>query len=286
VVGRGRRLAAVAIAAQVGGIDGKIARKVSGALRSHCLGLRKTVQQQQRRARAAMADINDGLTCVDPIVIEAFEHAATLPGSAPAHHSLSMATETIRCTWPGMNGNALYEAYHDAEWGMPERDSRALWEKLVLDGFQAGLSWITILKKREAFHAAFDDFDPVKVAAYGAADRMRLMTDAGIIRSNAKIDAAISGAKIFLEIQASGDTFSPWLWSFVGGRPIQTGHRHGDLATVGSAESIAMSKALKAKGFKFCGPVIVYAFMQATGMVNDHTDRCFRHTPIKALGAG
>jgi DNA-3-methyladenine glycosylase I len=232
-----------------------------------------------------MADINDGLTGVDPVVIEAFEHAATLPGSAPARHSLSMSTETIRCTWPGMNGNALYEAYHDAEWGMPERDSHALWEKLVLDGFQAGLSWITILKKREAFRAAFDDFDPVKVAAYGAADRMRLMTDAGIIRSNAKIDAAISGAKTFLDIQASGYTFSPWLWSFVGGRPIQTGHRHGDPATVSSAESIAMSKALKAKGFKFCGPVIVYAFMPATGMVNDHTDRCFRHAPIKAMGA-
>ena len=185
-----------------------------------------------------------------------------------------------------MNGNALYEAYHDEEWGVPERDSRALWEKLVLDGFQAGLSWITILKKREAFRAAFDNFDPVKVAAYGPADRERLMNDAGIIRSNAKIDAAISGAKIFLDMQARGEDFSQWLWSFVGGKPIQGGHRHGDPAKVDSPESIAMAKALKAKGFKFCGPVIVYAFMQATGMVNDHADRCFRHDQIRAMAAG
>ena len=182
-----------------------------------------------------------------------------------------------------MNGNALYEAYHDEEWGVPEYDSRALWEKLELDGFQAGLSWITILKKREAFRAAFADFDPVKVAAFGPKDRARLMNDAGIIRSNAKIDAAISGARLYLDMQERGEDFSQFLWSFVGGKPIQANSKPGSPATVDSPESVAMSKALKKKGFKFVGPVIVYAFMQAVGMVNDHRTSCFRHAPIKAM---
>src|SRR6516164_11826753 len=117
-----------------------------------------------------------------------------------------------RCTWAGMNGNAFYEAYHDHEWGVPERDARALWEKLVLDGFQAGLAWITILRKRDAFRAAFDGFDPEKVAAYGAADRARLMADAGIVRSNAKIDAAIAGARVFLDMREAGEDFSDFCW--------------------------------------------------------------------------
>ncbi len=194
-----------------------------------------------------------------------------------------MADNLIRCTWPGMNGNPFYEAYHDDEWGVPEHDSRALWEKLVLDGFQAGLSWLTILNKREAFRAAFADFDPAKVAAFGPQDRERLMNDAGIVRSNGKIDAAISGARIYMDMQAKGEDFSQWLWSFVGGKPIQYGRKPNEPPRVDSPESIAMAKALKAKGFKFCGPVIVYAFMQATGMVNDHHTGCFRHDPIKAM---
>jgi DNA-3-methyladenine glycosylase I len=182
-----------------------------------------------------------------------------------------------------MAGDPLYEAYHDTEWGVPERDPRGLWEKLVLDGFQAGLSWITILRKREAFRAAFAAFDPEKVAAFGEADRARLMADAGIIRSNAKIDAAIGSAKIYLEMREHGEDFSKFCWDFVGGRPLQSGLT-GDVPAQ-TPLAVEVSKALKAKGFKFVGPVIVYAWMQAVGMVNDHLSCCFRHDPIKRLGA-
>jgi DNA-3-methyladenine glycosylase I len=182
-----------------------------------------------------------------------------------------------------MAGDPLYEAYHDTDWGVPEYDPRALWEKLVLDGFQAGLAWITILRKREAFRAAFDNFDPEKVALYGEADRARLMANAGIIRSNAKIDAAINGAKIYLDMRANGEDFADFLWSFTGGAPIQnTWTGRGDVP-VKTPEAEAMAKALKAKGFKFVGPVIVYAFMQAVGMVNDHTVDCFRHEAVKGM---
>ena len=132
-----------------------------------------------------------------------------------------MTSEITRCGWRGMAGDPLYEAYHDTEWGVPEYDSRALWEKLVLDGFQAGLAWITILRKRDAFRAAFDNFDPEKVAAYGEADRARLMADAGIVRSNAKIDAAIQSAKIYLAMRDSGEDFSEFCWSFTCGKPLQ-----------------------------------------------------------------
>ena len=185
-----------------------------------------------------------------------------------------------RCGWRGMAGDPLYEAYHDTEWGVPERDPRALWEKLVLDGFQAGLAWITILRKRDAFRAAFDGFDPEKVAAYGDADRARLMADAGIIRSNAKIDAAISGARIYLDLREKGEELSTLLWGFTGGAPIQ--NRFKDVAQVPAQTPLALevSKALKARGYKFVGPVIVYAFMQAVGMVNDHLTCCFRHDAI------
>ena len=185
-----------------------------------------------------------------------------------------------RCGWASPK-EPIYVAYHDTEWGVPEYDSRALWEKLVLDGFQAGLAWITILKKREAFRAAFADFDPEVVARFGAADRARLMADAGIIRSNGKIDAAISGAKIFLEMQGRGEDFSDFLWAFTGGRPIV--NHWTRLAEVPAQTPVAaeMAKALKAKGFKFCGPVIVYAFMQAVGMVNDHITGCFRHGQVQ-----
>jgi len=184
-----------------------------------------------------------------------------------------------------MAGDPLYEAYHDKEWGVPEYDSRALWEKLVLDGFQAGLAWITILRKREAFRAAFEKFDPEKVARYGEADRARLMADAGIIRSNAKIDAAINSAKIYLAMREAGEDFSQFCWSFTGGKPIQ--NRWGEDGNVPAQTPLAeeMSKALKAKGFKFVGPVIVYAWMQAVGIVNDHQTTCFRHDQIRKMGA-
>jgi DNA-3-methyladenine glycosylase I len=194
-----------------------------------------------------------------------------------------MSEHANRCGWRGMAGDPLYEAYHDTEWGVPEWDSRALWEKLVLDGFQAGLAWITILRKREAFRAAFAGFDPEIVARFGEADRARLMADAGIVRSNAKIDAAINGARIYLDMRDKGEDFSAFLWDMVGGAPIQT--NWSDVGQVPAQTPLAadMAKALKARGFKFCGPVIVYAFMQAVGMVNDHTTLCFRHGPIARM---
>ena len=191
-------------------------------------------------------------------------------------------TEIARCTWKGMNGDPFYEAYHDHEWGVPEWDSRALWEKLVLDGFQAGLSWITILRKREAFRAAFADFDPDKVARFDEADRARLMADAGIIRSNGKIDAAISGARIYLDMRERGEDFATFLWDMVCGAPIQNHWRAGEVPAQ-TPLAVDMAKALKAKGFKFCGPVIVYAFMQATGLVNDHLVTCYRHEECRAM---
>ena len=187
-----------------------------------------------------------------------------------------------RCAWANPR-EPLYVAYHDVEWGVPEYDPRALWEKLVLDGFQAGLAWITILKKREAFRAAFADFDPDIVAGYGAADRARLMADAGIVRSNAKIDAAIAGARIWLDMRNRGEDFSAFLWAFTDGKPIQ--NHWSSIGEVPAETPLAaeVAKALKAKGFKFCGPVITYAFMQAVGMVNDHLTGCFRHVEVAKL---
>jgi len=190
--------------------------------------------------------------------------------------------DRTRCAWASPR-EPIYVAYHDEEWGVPEYDSRALWEKLVLDGFQAGLSWITILKKRDAFRAAFADFDPEKVARFGAEDRARLMADAGIIRSNAKIDAAISGARLYLDMRERGEDFSAFLWAFTDGKPIV--NRWSSIGEVPAQTPVAgeMSKALKAKGFKFTGPVIVYAFMQAVGMVNDHVTTCFRHGEVTGM---
>ena len=185
-----------------------------------------------------------------------------------------------RCAWCG--SDPLYVAYHDEEWGVPEYDPRALWEKLVLDGFQAGLAWITSLRKREGRRDAFDGFDPVKVAAYGEADIERLLGDARIIRSRAKINSAIKGAKIWLEMRENGEDFSEWLWSFVGGSPIQNAWPDSGGRPTQTPESEAMAKALKARGFTFCGPVIVYAFMQAVGMVDDHGVECFRHGQVRA----
>ena len=187
-----------------------------------------------------------------------------------------------RCAWCGTD--PLYVHYHDTEWGVPEYDARALWEKLVLDGFQAGLAWITILRKREAFRAAFDDFDPEKVARYGDGDRARLMADPGIVRSGAKIDAAIKGARIWLDMRERGEDFTAFLWDFVEGRPVQNAWTSMAELPAQTPASVAMAKALKARGFNFCGPVIVYAFMQAAGMVNDHVTGCFRHAEVRAMG--
>ncbi len=185
-----------------------------------------------------------------------------------------------RCPWCGTD--PLYVHYHDTEWGVPEYDSRALWEKLILDGFEAGLAWITILKKRDNFRAAFDGFEPETIARYGEADVQRLLGDAGIVRSRAKIEATIGNARAYLEIKESGRSFSAYLWDFVEGAPVQ--NRFASMAEVptDTPASRAMSKDLKLRGFKFCGPVIVYAFMQATGLVNDHLTSCPRHDEVKA----
>ncbi len=194
-----------------------------------------------------------------------------------------MTGDLIRCGWRGMAGDPLYEAYHDTEWGVPEYDSRALWEKLVLDGFQAGLAWITILRKRDAFREAFAGFDPDVVARFGEAERAALMANPGIVRSNAKIDAAIAGARIYLDMREKGEDFSQFIWSFTNGRVVQ--NKWSEIGQVPAQTRVAeeMAKALKAKGFKFVGPVIVYAFMQATGIVNDHLTCCHRHEQVKRL---
>jgi len=178
--------------------------------------------------------------------------------------------EGIRCTWPGTD--QLYVAYHDHEWGVPETNSRALWELLMLEGFQAGLSWITVLRKREAFRAAFDNFDPAKVARYNEADIARLMENPGIIRASAKIAATILGARIFVDMQQEGTNFAAFAWEIAGGKPIQNS---GPLPA-STPLSETMSKELKQRGFKFVGPTIAYAWMQASGMVNDHAPDCFR----------
>lgn len=186
-----------------------------------------------------------------------------------------------RCAWCGTD--PLYVAYHDEEWGVPEYDARALWEKLVLDGMQAGLAWITILRKREGIRDAFHGFDPEVVARYEDADVERLLADPRIIRSRAKINAAIKGARIWLDMRDSGEDFSAWLWSFVDGAPIQNAWPDSAARPAATPESEAMAKALKRRGFTFCGPVIVYAFMQAVGMVNDHGVECFRHRQVRAM---
>jgi DNA-3-methyladenine glycosylase I len=194
-----------------------------------------------------------------------------------------MTGDLIRCGWRGMAGDPLYEAYHDTEWGVPEYDARALWEKLVLDGFQAGLAWITILRKRDAFRQAFAGFDPDVVARFGEAERAALMANAGIVRSNAKIDAAIQSARLYLDMREKGEDFSQFIWSFTNGRVVQ--NKWTEIGQVPAQTRVAeeMSKALKAKGFKFVGPVIVYAFMQAVGVVNDHLTCCHRHEQVKRL---
>ncbi len=185
-----------------------------------------------------------------------------------------------RCPWCG--DDPLYVAYHDTEWGRPERDPRALWEMLMLEGFQAGLSWYTILKKRESFRAAFHGFEPQVIAGWGEAEVTRLLADPGIVRHRGKIEGTIKSARAWLELEA-GEGFSPWIWGFVGGRPIQNRLASMAEAQAATEASTLMSKALKKKGFNFCGPTITYAFMQATGMVNDHLTSCAQHAECAAL---
>ncbi len=185
------------------------------------------------------------------------------------------AAKVVRCAWPGED--KLYVAYHDEEWGVPEYDDRALFEKLILDGFQAGLSWITILRKRDNFRKAFDNFDPVKIARYDAKKIAALMNDAGIVRNRAKIEGAVKSAQAYLVIMQEGPGFSKLLWSFVDGAPKVNRFRSKSQVPASTPESITMSKELVKRGFKFVGPTIVYAFMQATGMVNDHMVTCHCH---------
>ena len=185
--------------------------------------------------------------------------------------------EIHRCSWAG--SDPLMRNYHDTEWGVPQFDSRALWEALMLDGFQAGLAWITILRKREAFREAFHNFDPERVACFDQSDVERLLQNAAIIRSRAKIEATINGARIFLAMRSAGEDFSQYVWSMAGGKPIQT---EGPVAAM-TPLSASISKSLKQRGFKFVGPVIVYAWMQAVGITNDHASNCFRRKAVAAL---
>jgi len=186
-----------------------------------------------------------------------------------------------RCPWPGTD--PFYVAYHDQEWGVPEYDGRALFEKLILDGFQAGLSWITILRKRERFREVFDGFQPEKIVHYGPEKVAALMADPGIIRNKAKVEGTIIGARLWLEIEER-QGFSRYLWDFIDGKPLQnTPRSHGEVQ-VETPLSQTISKELKARGFKFVGPTIVYAFMEAVGMVNDHLVDCYRHAECAELG--
>jgi DNA-3-methyladenine glycosylase I len=182
-----------------------------------------------------------------------------------------------RCAWA--DSDPLLREYHDAEWGVPEYDSRALWEKLVLDGFQAGLSWLIILRKRDAFRRAFKNFHPEQVARFGEADVARLLGDPGIVRSRAKIEATIGSARAYLAMKDAGEDLSAFVWAMAGGTPRQN---RGEVLSR-SPLSEELSKALKARGFKFVGPVIVYAWMQAVGIVNDHSAGCFRRKAVRAF---
>ena len=185
-----------------------------------------------------------------------------------------------RCPWPGID--PLYVAYHDTDWGVPEYDDRALFEKLILDGFQAGLSWITILRKRENFRAAFDGFDAEKIVRYSPKKIESLVVDAGIIRHRGKIESTIKSARVYLDLQEQ-QGFSNYLWNFTDGRVIQNTPRSMADISAETELSARISKDLKKRGFNFCGPTIVHAFMQAVGMVNDHLVGCFRHEEVKLL---
>jgi DNA-3-methyladenine glycosylase I len=182
----------------------------------------------------------------------------------------------LRCDWGGAWADPLYRAYHDEEWGVPIRDDRSLFELLILEGAQAGLSWSTILRKRDGYRRAFAGFDPGQVASFGPADVERLMADSGIVRNRAKIAAAIANARATLALRESGSTLSEHLWSFIGGKPIVNRWRALAESPASTDESAAMSRDLKRRGFGFVGPTVCYAFMQSAGLVNDHLVDCFR----------
>ena len=190
--------------------------------------------------------------------------------------------DVTRCPWCG--SDPTYVAYHDREWGVPETDDRALYEKLILDGFQAGLSWIIVLRKRDAFRRAFDGFAPERIARYTPAKLARLMADASIVRNRAKIEASVTNARAFLDLVDREGSFARHLWGFVDGRMKVNHWRRLRQLPAESVESRALAKDLKARGFRFCGPTIVYAFMQAVGMVNDHLVDCHRHAAVTKLG--
>lgn len=197
---------------------------------------------------------------------------------------MMMTTPTPqRCSWTGIS-DPLYTRYHDEEWGVPLTDDRLLFEKLVLEGFQSGLSWLTILKKRENFRKAFDGFDASKIVRYKERDVQRLMADAGIVRHQQKIEAAIGNAKAYVEISKSMP-FSHFIWGFINGQPQQNELKSLKDAPAQTDVSIRLSKALKKEGFRFVGPTTAYAFMQSSGMVNDHLVSCFRYTPCAKLQA-
>ena len=183
-----------------------------------------------------------------------------------------------RCSWVG--SDPLMRAYHDDEWGVPQRDSRMLWEMLMLEGFQAGLAWITVLRKRDAFRKAFAEFDPAKVACFGERDVERLLADPGIIRGRAKIEATIKGARVYVEMAERGESFSDFCWSFTDGRVLNGA---GRTLIASSPLSEQISKEMKRRGFKFVGPTIVYAWMQAVGIVDDHSISCFRRSQVDGL---
>jgi DNA-3-methyladenine glycosylase I len=189
--------------------------------------------------------------------------------------------ELVRCPWHGI-ADPIYTTYHDTEWGIPKTDDVALFEKLVLEGFQSGLSWLTILKKRDTFRAAFDQFDAEKIARYGDTDKARLLADAGIIRNRLKIDATIDNARALLKLK-DRTTLAEFLWGFLDGHPqINKYNTFGDVPPQ-TQLSLRISKALKAEGFRFVGPTTMYAFMQASGMVNDHLVSCHRYAPCAAI---
>ena len=191
---------------------------------------------------------------------------------------MSRSPEKKRCSWPA---NPLAIEYHDREWGVPVNDDRVLFEFLILEGAQAGLSWDTVLKKREHYRKVFDNFDPAKVARYDAKKKAKLMLDPGIIRNRLKIEAAVVNAKAFLAVQREHGSFAKYVWGFVGGKPLQGKRKSRTEVPARTEVSDALSKDLKARGFKFVGTTIMYAFMQATGMVNDHLAGCFRHADLR-----
>ncbi|HYN41312.1 MAG TPA: DNA-3-methyladenine glycosylase I [Thermoanaerobaculia bacterium] len=189
--------------------------------------------------------------------------------------------ESLRCPWAGTD--PLYVAYHDEEWGVPSRNDRHLFEMLVLEGAQAGLSWITILRKREGYRRAFAGFDPAKVARFGPRDVERLLGDAGIVRNRLKVESAIGNAKAFLALQKEAGAFAEWLWAFVDGKPVQGFFREMRELPAKTPLSERISKDLLKRGFRFVGPTIVYAYLQAVGVVNDHLVGCPRHREVRAL---